>query len=439
MRPVLGRFSPAIVMQGVAACVPVAALAVLVLNPPRDGTSWLTLAVFLAAMVVGELWSVSMLGVREVPPLASAAALGCVMSSQGPDGAMIRYDAPIVILTVVVAMAIGVGVRGLRVVPLALPELAARIIGIAPTVALYRWLPLDRGRPVGEDERLLVEHRWVGALVMLLIALISLAIEMVLSSLLRASRDQAPLWRSFADEVYDVAPLLLAIGTSAVLIAQAEPFLGALAIPLFLIPLALMQLALRRNAATRVASEQSIRALSKITDISGFTRAGHAEAVARLAVQVGRGLGMSARELVDLEYAALLHDLGQVRLRSPIPDGATVSLAPADQQRIAVEGAGIVRRTDALPRVATILESQASPYHQVRELGEPLPLPSRIIKVINAYEDMTAGRSNAQVQDAALERITLGLGYEYDPDVVDILTAVLARTGAGTAPVRRAS
>jgi response regulator RpfG family c-di-GMP phosphodiesterase len=133
---------------------------------------------------------------------------------------------------------------------------------------------------------------------------------------------------------------------------------------------------------------------------------------------------MGQRELTDLEYAALLHDLGQVALRAPIPQGATVMAAPADQQRIAHDGAEIVRTTGVLDSVATILEAQTTPYRQVREFGQDLPMSSRIIKVANAYDDLCAPNGN---DDRAMERIHLGLGYEYDPRVVDSLTRVLER------------
>ncbi len=89
--------------------------------------------------------------------------------------------------------------------------------------------------------------------------------------------------------------------------------------------------------------------------------------------------------------------------------------APADQHRIAVDGAHIVRETGVLDQVATILEAQAMPYRQTRELGQELPLAGRIIKVANAYDDLAEGRNDLAHQETAMERIHLGLGYEYDP------------------------
>jgi len=92
-------------------------------------------------------------------------------------------------------------------------------------------------------------------------------------------------------------------------------------------------------------------------------------------------MGMSEKEALDLEYAALLHDIGLVALREPIPGGATMLDAPADQDRIARDGAEIVRKTGVLDTVAHICESQSKPYRHVRELGENLPISSRILKV----------------------------------------------------------
>ena len=98
-----------------------------------------------------------------------------------------------------------------------------------------------------------------------------------------------------------------------------------------------------------------------------------------------------------------------------------------------------------LDNVARILEAQTTPYRQVREFGEDLPMASRIIKVANAYDDLPA-RPEACPRAAAMERIHLGLGYEYDPGSSTPCTRVLSaatRDGAtgpdGGMPARAAA
>jgi len=221
--------------------------------------------------------------------------------------------------------------------------------------------------------------------------------------------------------------LTAALSATGALVALAERPLGVVAIPLFLFPLGLTQFAVRRHSAIRRTYGQTIRSLSRLTEFGGYTEPGHAARVAELSLAMGQDLGMSERDVLDLEYAALLHDIGQVSLAEPIPGGATVLAAPVDQRRIAHDGAEIVRQTGVLENVAVILEAQTTSYRQVRELGEDLPLASRIIKVCNAYDDMAGSRPTRERCSAAMERIQLGLGYEYDPRVVDALVRALER------------
>ena len=165
--------------------------------------------------------------------------------------------------------------------------------------------------------------------------------------------------------------------------------MGSWALPVFVIPLLLTQFSFRRFAAIRASTLQTIRALSRVTELGGYTETGHSRRVSELSVAVGRELGMSDAELLDLEYAALMHDIGQLSLTEPIPGGATVVAAPTEQRRIASLGAEVIRETGVLDMVATIVEQQAEPYRRAHEVEHPdVPLGSRIIKAVNAYDDL---------------------------------------------------
>ena len=189
--------------------------------------------------------------------------------------------------------------------------------------------------------------------------------------------------------------------------------------------------AVGRYARNRVTYRQTIATLSHLTEHGGYTPTGHAERVADLSLRIGRVLGIADRDLRDVEYAALLHDLGQISLIEPIPDGATVLAAPSDQRDIADEGARIIRHAEGLERVADYVEAQTTPYRQVRELGEEVPVASRIIKVANAFDDLTGGSDDPASVRAANERIHLGLGYQYDPEVVEALAVATSDTAVG--------
>ncbi len=205
--------------------------------------------------------------------------------------------------------------------------------------------------------------------------------------------------------------------------------MGLWALPVLSVPLLLTQFSFRRYAAIRATYLQTIRSLSRVTDLGGYTETGHARRVSELAVAIGRDLGMRDEELRELEYAALMHDVGQLSLAEPIPGGATLMVTAAEQRRIAALGADVIRQTGVLDGVAVIVERQAEPYRAPQVLDDGgVPLAARIIKVANAYDDLVGGSLEIGRTLDALERLRLGSAYEYDPRVVESLATVLTRS-----------
>ena len=409
----------------IATCV---TLVVLSADSPAwdDAGSASLVATFTAAILLGEWFQVAGPRFRESAPLATAAALGFVFTAQLPDGRGVSYGS--VFLLAVTASAITVvaltrHLTGRQVSPV---ETTGRFVSVAVAALLYRVVHLGQvhGRPVADDGL----DPWQRAVLMLAIAVVALLADAFVTTTAQALL-RAAWWQTFKDEIRSTFPLSTALAVTGVLIALAVPPLGAAAVPLFLSPLVLTLFAFRRYVSIRATYLQSIRTLSRLTDAAGYTPAGHSERVAATALAVGRGLGLPDRELANLEYAALLHDIGQVALVEPIPGGATVLAAPADQRRIGADTLAIVRETGVLDDAATILEHQATPFRQAREFGEEIPLTSRILKVVNAYEDLTGGSRSPRARETAVERIYLGLGYEYDPHVVDALLRHLDASG----------
>jgi hypothetical protein len=381
---------------------------------------------FAITIVLGEWFQLSAPGFRGSAPIATAAAFGLAFTVEVPQGHFVTYAAGFVLAATAVSMALGAGARILAGRDVSFVETTGRFVAVAVVAILYRTVHLGQqpGTPAPDDGLV----PWELAVLMLAISVVALLADTLFTSVLRAASARASVRRALVEEIRSSFALSTAVAVTGVLIALAAPPLGVAALPLFLVPLVLTLFAFRRYVSIRATYLQSIRTLSRLTDAAGYTPAGHSERVAALAVRVGRELGLSERELLDLEYAALLHDIGQVALVEPIPGGATVLAAPADQRRIEADTVAIVRETGVFEGVARILEHQTTPYRQVRELGEEIPLTSRIIKLVNAYEDLTAGARSLRAREAAIERIYLGLGYEYDPRVVDALLRALGVT-----------
>ncbi|HET6966671.1 MAG TPA: HD domain-containing phosphohydrolase [Ornithinibacter sp.] len=385
---------------------------------------------FVVAIAGGELVRLRMPSGRDAAPLASASALALAFLGEVFAEPTFRVPAGFVVLVVATGIGLATVVRGAQGRGLGLEQSAARLIG----VAVAAWAARDLGadgtslwdRALDPDADLTPV-----AMAMVAVAALGLVVETVLSSAVRSERQRSPWSISLRDELGEVAPLTFAVVASGPLVALMAPAFGLASLPAALFPLAITYVAVARYARNRATYRQTIATLSRLTEEGGYTPAGHAERVAEASVRVGRLLGLSDRELREVEYAALLHDLGQISLSEPIPGGATVLAAPSDQQDIAAEGARIIRHAEGLDAVAGYVEAQTTRYRQVLELGEPVPLASRIIKVTNAFDDLTGGRRDPAEVETAMERIHLGLGYEYDPAVVEALTLATHDTTVG--------
>lgn len=403
--------------------------AVVVASQPADFTfadhRSLVMA-YIAALIVGEMARIRMPGGRIAAPLASSAALALAFTYE-IDGEPTFAASPAHVILICTAGLLAGGIlRRLWGLEVGLEQIAVRIIGLGVAAYIaHQWTPFGR-RPLVEETQGTESPLVVVALALSLVAALAITIEVVLTGLLRSERLDVPVVPALRDETGEAVPLTSAVVVAGPFTAFLEPVVGLVAIPVSLFPVLLTYIAVRRYAGNRATYREMISTLSRITERGGYTAVGHSERVAAVSVRVGRQLGIPERLVPDLEFAALLHDVGQLALREPIPRGATVDAAPADQMRIAADGARIVRSTDVMERVAEIIEQQAVPYHDILEGNRDSPMQSRIIKVANAFDDLSAGDVSPGAGTAALERINLGLGYEYDPVVVEALVKVLA-------------
>ena len=382
---------------------------------------------FLAAIALGEFLRVRLPGDRDAAPIGTAAAYAfALLPGIGAASVHIRWTTVVVVVALGMAIGSAAHVAAGRAPRSA--DLGRRLIAVAVAALLFRTVPLAGGRPLVHAVQHWTGERWRAALVMVLVVLVASAVDSALAAALRSGRQHVPLARALVDEMTQLLGLGTAIGSTGVLIALAAGPMGLVALPVFVGPLMLTQFAVRRHATVRATYRQTIRSLSRLTELGGYTETGHSRRVARLALAIGRDLGVPERELLDLEYAALLHDIGQLSLVDPIPGGATVLADRLEQRRIADLGAAVVRQAGVLNTVATIVEHQSEPYRLAYE-GEDdaVPMASRIVRVANAYDDLVGDSLEEGRRLAALERIHLSLAYEYDPRVVASLGRVVSR------------
>lgn len=177
-----------------------------------------------------------------------------------------------------------------------------------------------------------------------------------------------------------------------------------------------------------------VDALAAAMDMRDARTARHSEDVVDLARAVGVLLALEPASLVELEFAARLHDVGKIQ----VPDAVLNKPGPLEPHENEVIrchaswGSETLARIPGLEAVATIVR-----FHHERwdGAGYPdglrggrIPRASRIIAVCDAYGAMTCDRPYraALHPDEALEEIRAGAGSQFDPDVVRAFVEALA-------------
>jgi HD domain len=265
---------------------------------------------------------------------------------------------------------------------------------------------------------------WVAFAVMAVLITGGWLVEATIGALIRADDLHARFSVALWDEMRLQLPLGAAVGVSAIMISFAAEVMGRWVLVVFMGPLLVTQVAFRRYSGIRATYLQTVRALARVTEVGGYVETGHSRRVSRLAVAVGRELGLAELDLLDLEYAALMHDIGQLALPDPIPGGATVLVSRQDQQRIAELGAEVISKAGVLDGVAELVRCQSWPS---RGHDPEPPIGSRIIRAANAFDDLVGGSADRDRSAAALERLRLDTATEYDPGVVEALSEVAGK------------
>lgn len=309
---------------------------------------------FGAFIAVGELarWG-ALPGEREPAPLGAAGALAYALLGECA-GRPTTHGVLQVVCVVVAAALAGAVPHVARGSGPALDHVARRVLTVSFAAACFQ--PLYNS---GELER------WVGhgayyPLFLVVLLLLTALCDAVLAAAMLHARTLPHGAKRMGGAPIPYTPLLreelralLGIGSAVcatgAVMALSVAVAGLWALPVFCVPLLLTQLSFRRYAAVRTTYRQTIASLARSTEIAGYTRPGHARRVAALSTAVGRELGLSGSELTVLEYAALMHDIGQLSLVDPVPDGATALLPVAEQRRIALLGVRSCARPGSRP------------------------------------------------------------------------------------------
>lgn len=154
----------------------------------------------------------------------------------------------------------------------------------------------------------------------------------------------------------------------------------------------------------------------------------HGERLGHFCRQIGKTLGLSVPQLDELEVLAMLHDIGKVAIDDHIlqkpgqlneEEWDVIKKHPETGYRIAQAIPDLVNIADYILAHHERWDGKGYPRGLA---GEDIPLLSRILSVVDAFDAMTQDRSyrKALSIDAARQELIDNAGTQFDPEIVAI-------------------
>jgi len=173
---------------------------------------------------------------------------------------------------------------------------------------------------------------------------------------------------------------------------------------------------------------RTIRVLAQAIDARDHYTHSHSRNVARYAAAIANEMGLSARQIENINDACELHDLGKIGVEDNILT-KTTKLTAQEWEQIRKHpsiGAKILEPLTFLNDVIELVRQHHENYdgtgYPERRKGEDIVMGARIIHLADAYEAMRSARSYRQTpltKEAAIAEIKKNTGTQFDPKVVE--------------------
>lgn len=185
----------------------------------------------------------------------------------------------------------------------------------------------------------------------------------------------------------------------------------------------------RLGARLKSAQQAFVRLASEMLDLKDEYAHNHARRIESYAVAVGFRLNLDAEEIKQLSLAAYLHDVGAVS--ASLPNAS--NLTDEENQIFKSSSERIIQ---VLGNVAEMSEAALAVRHQTEQFGgggspdnlsnEQIPILSRIISVVCAYDLMISPRNAQQPLShaEAIRQLQIRSEKEFDPRVVQAFAEI---------------
>ncbi|HET7435097.1 MAG TPA: HD domain-containing phosphohydrolase [Thermoanaerobaculia bacterium] len=171
----------------------------------------------------------------------------------------------------------------------------------------------------------------------------------------------------------------------------------------------------------------SVRMLAAAIDAKDPYTRGHSERVARYSIAIGKNVGLSQKEMLNLRISALLHDVGKIGIDDRIlrKPGALSEEEFEFMKQHPAKGAaimsGVAQLIDIIPGMKYHHEKWSGGGYPDNLEGDQIPMQARIVAIADTFDAMTTNRPYQKAMELGyvVEKIKSFAGSRFDPRVVD--------------------
>ncbi len=176
-------------------------------------------------------------------------------------------------------------------------------------------------------------------------------------------------------------------------------------------------------------------ALNMMLDLKDLKTGLHATRLAEWAVRVAEQLGVGHEELRDIEFASLLHDIGKIGVPDAVlqKPGKLTDDEQATVRKHPEYGWAILRSVPGFERASLLVLHHHERFdgngYPAGLVGDEIPLGSRIVAIVDAFDAMISNRSYRRglPLEEALERLQASAGPQFDPRIVSHFNNLVAK------------
>jgi len=181
---------------------------------------------------------------------------------------------------------------------------------------------------------------------------------------------------------------------------------------------------------------ETVNALAQAIEVKDVYTGGHGDRLVDFAISIAKRLNVSDEERIWLKYAAALHDIGKIGVKEAILTKPG-KLTPEEYEEMKThpaKGAEILKEVKFLAPVVPIVYHHQERYdgkgYPTGLSGQQIPIGSRIVAVLDAFDAMTTNRPYRKglPTEVAIDELRRHSGVQFDPQVVEAFIQAISES-----------